>query len=84
MRKIALIMMCLVFIAASATVCDIVFAGPMENAEEFQNKIVEQEEERTSGMVPDSGDSITWQNTDSSGGADSTDQSGQQGQQQGQ
>ena len=84
MRKIALIMMCLVFVSTSAIVCNMVLAGPMDNAEEFQNKVVEQEEERTSGMVPDSGDSITWQNTDSSSGGDSTDQSGQQGQQQGQ
>lgn len=83
MRKITMIAMCLISCAVSAIVCDSILAGPMENAGEFQEKIVEREEEQSSGMESGAGgDNITWQDTGGSGKADSTEQSGQQNQQQ--
>ena len=71
MRIIVLFVVFLVLCAGSAIVCDAVLAGPIDNAAEFQNKIVEQEEARAENIGSKSaGDNIKWDDTDSSDNQD--------------
>ncbi len=71
MRIIVLFVVFLVLCAGNAIVCDAVLAGPIDNAAEFQNKIVEQEEARAENIGSKSaGDNIKWDDTDSSDNQD--------------
>ena len=83
MQKVALVMMCLILCVVNWMICDPVLAGPLENAGEFQKKIVEREEGRASSTTTDeSSDNIEWKDSNSSINTDSTDQAAQQDQQQ--
>jgi len=82
MRRVISGIMCVVLCMISMIICGVVLAGPLQNAEEFQEKIIGQEEERSSNMGSGSDDNIAWQNdSGSSPSVNTTDQSDQQAQQ---
>ena len=67
------------FAAASLVMCGVALAGPMDNANEFVEKAVEQAEERNNPPMGQSDDSapISWENeasgTDSAVNTNTTD-----------
>jgi len=82
MRKMVLVTMCVLALALNMVVCGSVLAGALENASEFQNEIVEKEEQQSENKEAAGSGPVTWQDAGDSDNADSGDQAGQQPQQQ--
>ena len=76
MRKTVTVTMCVLALLSGAAACGPVFAGPIENASEFQDEVIQREEERSMNEPGAGAGSITWSD-DSIVGADSGDETGQ-------
>ena len=70
MRKMVAVAIYVVAFVFGMAACGQVFAGPIENASEFQDEVIQQQEEQSMNEPGAGAGSITW-GDDSVSGADS-------------